>query len=297
MKCKSLILTLFIASFAFFSCSPAKHAEKIAKTFCEQLKGYEDFTSMSDFYALRAAADSAIMEKMNICLEHYSKDSSKLEEFNTAYYAAIAPAMNEFNSAAEDFIRGKLKDQGWYREKDPNKYYLYSLSDDSLNVMNCKDKIAYRLHFDTLFFDDADSTVARIEFVEDSLIRLVNLKDESRVGTYRKAKIQDLIVGTWTFVFNGKSAWTTFKENGTYSGQEWQDRYGDGWIYHTNVSGRYSVTPIDDSTYRLIEDGGVNGLNHKIVMKDVDKFKQGGWIRHRSKKGSPKNLDILFDKA
>ena len=210
--------------------------------------------------------------------------------------------MDKYNKSFEKLIRTTLKDQGWYREKDENKYYLYSLSDDSLNVLNCKEKIPYRLHLDTLIFSDTNNTKAIIDFPTDSTMTLT-LAGDTLKGTYRKAKVQDLIVGTWRYYKFGESCWINYKENGRYNGQEWMDDdYWWGYITKNNIHGTYKIKQVNDSTYKLILDGARNGITGTFTMKNVDKFIHT-WsngtkeTNTRIKKGSPKNLMVLFDKA
>jgi hypothetical protein len=244
---------------------------------------------------------------MNIRAEYdeyinkYAMDPIKAEEFLAAFHTAKDTKNPEFNLAYEASIRAFFKKNAWYREKDRSGYYLYSFADDSLNVLNCKEKVSYRLHLDTMFFADEDHTTAIISVRNDSILTLTNANDTSMHGTYRIAEFQDLIRGTWTYrsqknyAGKWKSSWNNFKENGRYTGEEWQD----GW--YTKVSGTYKIKQINDSTYRITYDNAKNGLSGKLVMISVDKFRnyyQSGnsEVKTRSKKGKLKDLECLFDK-
>lgn len=302
---KNLLLIVFsiLIPFVLSSCSSGKKGEDLAEKFNAKLTGYEKFTNIGEFRALMESAQSAIETEWKEYEGKYKNNAEKWEEFTTAYNNGVKTNMDKYNKSFEKLIRTTLIDQGWYREKDENKYYLYSLSDDSLNVLNCKEKIPYRLHLDTLIFSDTNNTKAIIDFPTDSTMTLT-LAGDTLKGIYRKAKVEDLIVGNWRFYRYGESCWINYKENGRYNGQEWQEsNYWYGYITKKNVSGTYKIKQVNDTTYKIVQDGGRNGANSTFHMKGVDKFyfywnNGGGKDMHtRIKKGSPKDLMILFDKA
>lgn len=294
-------LALSVLAMAFVACSPASQGEKLGAKYCKSLKGYENFQSPSQFESLKAAANMNIRAEYDEYINKYAMDPIKTEEFLAAFHTAKDTKNPEFNLAYEASIRAFFKKNAWYREKDRSGYYLYSFADDSLNVLNCKEKVSYRLHLDTMFFADEDHTTAIISIRNDSILTLTNANDTSMHGTYRIAEFQDLIRGTWTYrsqknyAGKWKSSWNNFKENGRYTGEEWQD----GW--YTKVSGTYKIKQINDSTYRITYDNAKNGLSGKLVMISVDKFRnyyQSGnsEVKTRSKKGKLKDLECLFDK-
>lgn len=294
-------LALAVAAIAFVGCSPASKGEKLGNKYCNVLKDFENFVTPAQFENLKVAAERAVVIEYQEYMNKYTLDPQKAYEFNAAFQNTKNSKCPEFTQAYESSIRAYFKKNAWYREKDKSGYYLYSFADDSLNVLNCKEKVAYRLHQDTMFFADKDQTAAIISISADSILTLTNVEDNEMTGTYRIAEFEDMIRGTWTYRsqknYSGKwkSSWNTFKENGRYNGEEWQN----GW--YTKVSGSFKFKQINDSTYRLIADGGRNGVAGKIVMIGVDKFRhyyQGGnsEVKTRSKKGKIKKLDCLFDK-
>ena len=287
-------------------CSPAKKGEKLGSKYCAKLTGFDQFTSPSQFKDLANSALESVIIEYGKSLESFANDSAKINEFVNAYNTSVAKGSSEFASAYESALRAIFKEKAWYREKDPNNYYLYSLADDSLNVLNCKGKIAYRLHCDTLFFDDTNHTVAIVDFVGDSIMNLYKANDSNMMSTYRIAQFEDLIRGTWTYrpmenyYGQWKSSWTNFKEDGRYVGQEWQwNNWTDDYRL-LKTRGTYKFQQVDDTTYKLITDNGRNGVNGKIVVKNVDKFRHyyrdgSSEMKSRSKKGSVKGLSCLFE--
>ena len=293
-------LALEVVAMAFVACSPASKGEKLGVKYCKELKDFENFVSPTQFENLKAAAERAVVIEYHDYMNKYAQDPQKAIEFNAAFQNTKNTKCPEFTQAYEASIRAFFKKNAWYREKDRSGYYLYSFEDDSLNVLNCKEKVAYRLHLDTMFFADKDQTAAIISISADSILTLTNVEDNDMTGTYRVAKFTDLIRGSWTYnakkTYSGKwkSSWISYKENGRYTGEEWQD----GW--YTKISGTYKFKRVNDSTYNVIFDNAKNGLNGKIVMTGVDKLKfyfgHTTEVERRSKKGKLKNLEYLFDK-
>ena len=296
------MIGILVLSVMVCSCSSAKNGEKLADQFNAKLTGFEKFTNLEQYRTLLSSAQSTIQTEWNQYAEKYKNDTAKWNEFVSAYNNGVKANVDKYNNCFEKLIRTTLKDQGWYREKDENKYYLYSLSDDSLNVLNCKEKVAYCLHLDTLIFSDTNNTKAIIDFPTDSTMTLT-LAGDTLKGNYRKARVEDLIVGNWRYYRYGESCWTNYKENGRYNGQEWKEsNYWYGYITKNNVSGSYKIKQVNDTTYKIILDGGKNGANSTFHMKGVDKFYfkwQGGSNDYhtRIKKGTPESLMVLFDKA
>lgn len=297
--CLAMIVTIV-------SCSPAKKGEKLGSKYCTKLTGFEQFTSPSQFKELVNSAQEAVSSEYEEYLQSFTNDSAKLNEFINAFNASISKGSEEFTTAYEAMLRSFFNEKAWYREKDPNKYYLYSLADDSLNVLNCKGKIAYRLHNDTIFFADTNNTVAIVNFISDSIMTLTKAGDTNMMSTYRVAQFEDLIRGTWTYrpMQNYFGQWKTsyynYKEDGRYTGQEWQWNNWTNDYRYINIRGSYKFKKVDDTTYRLIEDNGKNGVNGKIVVKNVDKFRHyysngTSEMKSRSKKGSVKELSCLFE--
>ncbi|MBR5027883.1 MAG: hypothetical protein IKX51_01560 [Bacteroidales bacterium] len=288
------------------ACSPSHKGEKLGKKYCEVLKGYEKFETPSQFKSLKDSAMTSVRDEYNELMQSFADDSTKLNEFLAAYNTAVAEGSADFSTAYEKSIQSFFKDNAWYREKDPNKYFLYSFADDSLNVLNCVGKIAYRLHCDTIFFADTNHTTAIVDIIGDTILSLTSAADTNYASTYRIAQFEDLIRGTWTYrpmqnyYGQWKSSWTNWKENGRYVGQEWQyNDWSDNYRL-VNTSGTYKFKQVNDTTYNLITDNGRNGVNGKIVMNGVDKFRHyysngTSELKSRSKKGAVKSLDCLFE--
>ena len=301
MKFKLLFVALVSVTLLATSCSsPQKNGEKLGEKYFQSLTGYEKYTKLAQFRAKKDSTDQAIKPEFEKFAQKFAGDTEKMAVFYAAYNKWVDSAMVKYTSAFEKCVRTNLKDQCWYRENDPNKYHLYALTADSLDILNCKGKIAYRLHMDTLFFADANATVAVIDFPTDSTLTLTNANDTNLVGNYRKARPNDLIIGTWHYrtmqnvLGTYRPSWTNFKETGKYSGQEWQNNW------YTKTSGSYKIETINDSTCYLTEDGGRNGVVGTMKMSSTDKFKlcyKSGTpeVFKRNKKGSPKSLDCLFD--
>ena len=280
----------------FAGCSPSNKGERLANKFSKALGQYDGFESLSQYVDARNNAFASIKNEFDKFVTKNSTDTANLNAFYRSYNQKVSELTFEFDSAMENCIRTKLENQGWYREKDPNKYFLYSLSNDSLNVMRFKNEVAYRLHQDTLYFADKDSTVVVISFPDDTLLRLTNAKDENSFSEYRKAEIGDMVIGTWDYYMYGKYSWITYGENGRYNGQEWQNLYDDGYIYYIKTRGSYKFTKINDTTYNFVCDGGKNGVSSKVIMKDVDKIKAHSHTYTRNKKKGDYDLSILFKK-
>ena len=294
-------LALCVAAMAFVSCSPASKGEKLGKKYCSYLKDYENYVSPTQYENLRAVAMMNVRNEYDEYINKYSMDFQKTYEFINAFNSTKDTKAPEFNQAYEASIRAYFKKNCLYRAKDHSGYYLYSFADDSLNVLNCKEKMPYRLHLDTIFFADKDNTVATVSISHDSILTLTNANDTSMHGTYRIAEFEDMIRGTWTYrsqkTYSGKwkSSWIKYSEKGRYNGEEWQSgRY-------TKVSGFYKFKQINDSTYRITFDNAKNGVSGKIILNGVDKFRHyytdgSSEVKTRSKKGKLKNLECLFDK-
>ena len=290
-------------SFIFAACtSPTQLGEELGNKYCDGLTGYEGFESLTQFRALKDSIEASVHDEYEKYTQKFAKNSVKLNKFLTAYDSVVAPKNADFEDTFENLVRTILNKKAWYKEKDPSKYYLYSLAEDSLNVLNCKEKISYTLHWDTIFFSDNDHTTAIVDFIGDTIMSLTNANDTSYASTYRVAEFEDLIRGTWTYRTyqnlkgRWRSSWTTFKENGRYVGQEWQNNW------YVNTSGTYKFQQVDDTTYRLITDNGRNGLNGKIVVKNVDQFRhyyRGGSseVKKRRKNETLKALDCLFEQT
>lgn len=301
MQSKLLFIVCAVFALIASSCSsPSREGDKLGEKYFQSLSGYEKYTKLSQFKTKKASTDLSIQPEFKKYAQKFADDTVKLAEFNASYNKWVDSAMANYTAAFENCVRKNLKDQCWYRENDPNQYHLYSLSDDTLNILNCKGSVAYRLHLDTLFFADTNATIAILDFPTDSTVRLTNANDTTLVGNYRKAKPSDLIIGTWHYrtrqnmLGTYRPSWTHYKETGKYSGQEWQDNW------YTKTSGNYKIETTNDSTCYLTYDGGRNGVAGTMKMQDCDKFKMcykrgNTEIFKRNKKGMPKSLDCLFN--
>ena len=294
-------LALCVAAMAFVSCSPASKGKKLGNKYCSYLKDYENFVSPSQYETLRTVAMMNVRNEYDEYINKYAADFQKTYEFLSAFHTTKDTKSPEFNMAYESSIRAFFKNNCLYRAKDHSGYYLYSFADDSLNVLNCKEKMAYRLHLDTMFFADKDQTIALVSISADSILTLTNANDTSMHGTYRLAKLKDMIRGTWLhraqkdYRGKWKSSWIRYGENGYYNGEQWQ---GSRYV---KISGYYKLNQINDTTCRLIVDGSKNGVTGKFDMSNPDKFRKyysgsSSEMNTRSKKGKLKNLECLFDK-
>lgn len=293
------IIVCFSLLVAVNACTPYQNGKRVGKDYCRTCTGFDDYESVSQYVELKNKARDGVVAKYDAFLQKYAQDSVKTGKFLQGYHAAVSKHNAAFTAAYENMIRFVFKTTVWYRDKDPNKYYLYSFADDSLNVLSCKEKIAYTLRSDSLYFADSSRTTAVVNFVSDTLLSLTNAKDTLPPALYRKARFEDLLRGTWTYrseknvLGKWRTSWTNHKENGRYVGQEWQY----GWFRKT--AGTYSLKQVNDSTYRLIYDKGKNGLDGVIVMPHVDTFRYSdnrkySEVRKRSKRGSLKELSFLF---
>ncbi len=279
------------------SCSsPTSKGNKFGKKFYKELSDYENFTHVSQFKAKKDSVDLIIKPLIDEYLQECADDTTKIHEFYSVYNKWVDSAMLKYSPAFINCLQKENEGVIWYIENDPNKFFLYAF-EDSLNILNCKRKIAYKMHYDTLFFADETSTIAIIDMPTDSTLCLKKANDDASIQ-FRKANPSDLMRGIWHYrikenmLGKWRPSWINFKENGHYNGEEWQDgRY-------TKVRGSYVINTVNDSTCAVSFD---KRKKDQINLKGVDKFSiswasGGNEILKRHKRDTPQSLSTMFKK-
>ncbi len=295
---KLTVLGVLALAITAISCSPEKKGVQIAKKYCHELRQGDTMSLPSQFVSLKEAAMASVNEKYVKVMADLADDSGKVNRFVAGFNNYVAAHDTAFVRAYGDAVKNLLEsERWWYREKDPNKYFTYAFADDSLTVINCKGKTPYRVHGDTLFLADNDSTTLIVEFPGDSVLVVRSLYDFATVQ-YRKAETKDLLMGTWLFrtemnmLGKYRSSWLFVSDNGGYYGEEWQGNW------YEKVSGYYSAKSVNDSTVYFVEDSGRNGVKGNLAFKGIDRhirFYSGGGNESlaRSKKKELTSLSFM----
>lgn len=193
MKLQKIFFAL-MAALLLVACSPASKGKKVAKNYCKYLTGYEFYNSPDQYQLLKMQAQNMIAPDFNKYMAEYAMNPVKKQEFLNAYNLTVTNEGRDFIFAYESAIRAKLDTVVWFLEKDENKFYLYEFTNDSLDILGCKDAVPYYLVEDTMIFDDG--TKAMIAFIGDSTMTLTNANDLNQVAEYKIATPRDMVCGS-----------------------------------------------------------------------------------------------------
>ena len=188
---------------------------------------------------------------------------------------------DSLNMAKEEVIREKLQGNIWLKKKDEKNYHLYSFSDSSLSLINCKGFVNYSLVVDTIKFSNESSTMAIVSFNENGDLLLKEIKTGEQ-GLYKVAKDQDKFIGNWTGQLENLKI-NLFKLD--------LNPGGKGLLTDGNGTTSCSYSYIKKNL-ALNFNGAI--INYKTNLSRLNTMTQTNSNWSRQMKTFPKNLSILF---
>tara|TARA_B110000285_G_C15004611_1_gene553168 strand:+ start:203 stop:898 length:696 start_codon:yes stop_codon:yes gene_type:complete len=188
---------------------------------------------------------------------------------------------DSINLVKEDEIREKLKENIWLKNEDKNRYFLYTYTDSSLALINCKGSVNYSLVVDTLKFHNDSSTMAIVSLNENGDLLLKDIKTGAQ-GVFKVARDQDKFIGNWTGQLKNLKI-NLFKLK--------LKPEGKGSL--TDGNGTYSsIYSFKKNKLMLNSKGSV--INFKTNLARLNTMSETNSIWYRKMKPFPTNLSILF---
>ncbi len=270
---KTTAFTFIAISVLFCACSsPDKEGKELGSKYCDCIGNFRTFTKFSQFKQKKDSCDRILKNDWTSYESKYMKDAVKWNAFLSAFQNTSQKTIADFNALFSTTIINSLGDKTWVKEGEQNTlYYLLRFENNSVQALNCKGEIPYKVMDDTLKFPDKTNSNILIEITSDSTMILSDLFHKS-IMHYHTAELKDEIIGRW----DGSNSVSI----GFYSNES------------CAVSNGYSV---ENSSF-TIKNGilSINGAGaYKITLSNFNSFSWGQAYFTRLRLKLPENVEFL----